>query len=277
MELACTEEAYNKSLMYSGTGALWKPSTGQGNLQGQETNSFDEAFVEFPSRWDTTVESETAIDIEHNCQTNVKYNTRQITNTIANTKYRKANKCQTDVPLPECHQEDTEKELKVQNTKEQMIIEGKFAIPEQFVNACVEEKCENQNKRPLQLSSNCQYRNAGKHLNVRSCRAAIVSHPRLRMRREREPSRISYKMVTRLSYGKKTKSVKLYIKKFVPKSSKLKAMLCGYHRYHFLERYRGSKFMFFSKKCFSRQTLSWCIFRTRTPKHKTFSYVLYDC
>lgn len=46
-------------------------------------------------------------------------------------------------------------------------------------------------------------------------------------------------------------------------------MLCGYHRYHFLERYRSSKFVFFSKKCFLRQSLSLHIFQTRTPKHKT--------
>ena len=39
-----------------------------------------------------------------------------------------------------------EKELKVQNTKEQMIIEGNPTIPEQFVNAFIEEKLENQNK-----------------------------------------------------------------------------------------------------------------------------------
>ena len=37
-----------------------------------------------------------ALEIEHNCQTNAKYNIRQITNTIANTKYQTTNKCQTD-------------------------------------------------------------------------------------------------------------------------------------------------------------------------------------
>jgi len=38
------------------------------------------------------------------------------------------------------------KEMKVQNTKVQiMIIDGNPPIPEQFVNAFIEEKCENQN------------------------------------------------------------------------------------------------------------------------------------
>ena len=75
-----------------------------------------------------------------------------------------------------------------------MIIEGNPIIPEQF---------ENQNKIPVQLSSNCQYRNADKNVNVRNFRATIVSYPQFRMTREREPSIISYRMVTRLSNGKK--------------------------------------------------------------------------
>ena len=50
------------------------------------------------------MESETAIEMQQNCQTNAKYNIRQITNTITNTKYQTANKCQTDDLLPECHQ-----------------------------------------------------------------------------------------------------------------------------------------------------------------------------
>ena len=149
---------------------MWKPSTGWGKLQGQETNSFDETFVEFPSGWDvnvTTVESETATEVQHNCQTNAKYNVRQITNTITNTKYQTVNKCQTDDSLPECLQKYRAKELEVQKTKEQMIIEGNPTIPEQLVNAFIEEKRENQNKIPVQLPSNCQYRNADKNVNVR--------------------------------------------------------------------------------------------------------------
>ena len=64
------------------------------------------------------------IDIDHNGQTNAKYNIRQKANTVTNTKYQTTNKCQTDDPLPECHLKFVEKELKVQNSKEQMIIEG---------------------------------------------------------------------------------------------------------------------------------------------------------
>ena len=51
---------------------MWK----WGNLQGQETNSFDEAFIKFPSCWDLdakSVKSKTATEIERNCQTNTKY------------------------------------------------------------------------------------------------------------------------------------------------------------------------------------------------------------
>lgn len=155
------------------------------------------------------MKSETAIEIVHNFQTNAKYNIRQITKY---TKYQTENKCQTvtDDPLAECHLKYTEKELKVQNTKEQMIIEGNPTIPEQLVNAFIEEKRENQNKLPVQLSSNCHYRNADENVNVRNSRATIVSHPQFRLRREREPSKITCKMVSRLSRGKETKkTVKL--------------------------------------------------------------------
>jgi len=52
--------------------------------------------------------------------------------------------------------------------QEQMIIEGNPTIPEQF---------ENQNKIPAQLSSNCQYRNADKNVNVRNSRATVPLSP----------------------------------------------------------------------------------------------------
>ena len=106
MDVVYTANAHKRSLIYPGIEALSKPSTGWGNLQGQEMNSFNEAFVEFLSRWDlnaTTVESETAIEITHNYQTNAKYNICQITKTITNTNYQTGNKCQTDDPSPECH------------------------------------------------------------------------------------------------------------------------------------------------------------------------------
>ena len=88
-----------------------------------------------------------------------------------------------------------------------MIIEGNPTISEQFVNAFIEEKHENQNKIPDQLSR-CQYRNADENVNVQNARVTIVSRIQFRMRCEREPTRISDKMVSRLSYGKK-KSIKI--------------------------------------------------------------------
>ena len=55
----------------------------------------------------------------------LKYNIRQITKTLTNTKYQTANKCQTDDPSPKCQLKYTENELKFQNTKEQMITAAK--------------------------------------------------------------------------------------------------------------------------------------------------------
>ena len=66
----------------------------------------------------------------------------------------------------------------------------------------------------------------------RNASATIVSYPKYRIRRDREPSRISYKWVPDFLMEKNTE---FYIKNYVPKSSKLKAMLSGCHRYNFLE------------------------------------------
>ena len=82
-------------------------------------------------------------------------------------------------------------------------MEGNLTIPEQFVNAFIKEKHENQNKIPDQLSS-CQYRNADENVNVQNARVTIVSHTQFRTRCEREPTRISDKMVSRLSCDKKS-------------------------------------------------------------------------
>jgi len=73
MDVVCTENADNKSLGYSGTKAFSEPSTGWGNSQGQETCSFEEVYVEFPSRWDlnaTIVESEFERELSNTYQAN---------------------------------------------------------------------------------------------------------------------------------------------------------------------------------------------------------------
>lgn len=112
-----------------------------------------------------------------------------------------------------------------------------------------EEKPECKMEIPVHLSSDCQNRGDGlqisdKNMSVRNSRATTVSSPQFRMTREREPSRISYRMVTRLFNRRKVKkTVKLYIEKYVPKSSMLKVMICGYQRHHFLEGCTRSNFM----------------------------------
>ena len=78
-----------------------------------------------------------------------------------------------------------------------------------------------------------------------------------------------FSMVTRLFKRRKTrKAVKLYKKKYVPPSSMLKVMLCGYTRNHFFDQCRRSKFTVFPKKCFIRHEFHLFVFRLRTFKHK---------
>ena len=55
-----------------------------------------------------------------------------------------------------------------------MIIKGNPTIPQEFVDAFIEEKRENQSKIPVQLSS-CQYRNTDENVTVQnSCLSSSV-------------------------------------------------------------------------------------------------------
>ena len=96
----------------------------------------------------------------------------------------------------------------------------------------------------------------------------LVSHPQYRMRSEREPTRVSYKIVTRLSYGKK-KVNEIIHAEICPEIIKAEGYVVRTpcNRYHFVEIYRSSKVMFFLKKCFIRHSLRLCIFRTKNPKY----------
>jgi len=272
MDVVCTENAGNKSLVYSRTKALSQPSTGRGNSQGRETCSFEEAHVEFPSRWDlnaTIVESEIELELPDTYQTNAKQMPNDVYQ-ITNAKYEMLNNC-------EIHDLSDEQSLKHQNTKEQS---ESVTVPEQYINAC-NRKPELQNKHgtPFQASSkfnclcssdNLQVANVlenKRNIQLRNSRAVIVSHSRLRMRREREPSIISFRMVTRLFNRRQTRrAVELYIKRCVPASSMLKVMLCGYTRNHFFDQCTRSKFTVFPKKSLNRRNLF--VVRMRTFKHK---------
>ena len=90
----------------------------------------------------------------------------------------------------------TEKELKVQATKEQVIIEGIKPSNTRPVCKCIYWR-ENQNKIAVQLSSTVHVvarLSTEMHIKQKA-RATIVSYPQYRIRRDREPSRISYKWV----------------------------------------------------------------------------------
>ena len=241
MVVACAKNAENKALVYSETEAVLQPSTGRGNLQGQETCSFEQAHVElFSSCWDlnvTIVESKIERELSNTCQTNAIQMPNNLCQ-ITSAKYQMLNNCET-------HDLSNEKSLKHENTREQS---KSVTVPEQCIETCI-RKPEFQNGILLQTSSKFEFEccgNPNRHfsnvldnnkiqLHVRNSREVVVSH--LRVRRGREPSRISFRMVTRHFRRRKTrKAIKLYIKKYVPPSSMLKVMLCGYTRNHFFDQ-----------------------------------------
>ena len=67
------------------------------------------------------------------------------------------------------------------NTNGQIIIKGNPTLPEQSVNAFIEEK---QNEITVHMSSNFYHRNADENINVRNSKGTTVSHTHFRLRRE---------------------------------------------------------------------------------------------
>ena len=206
MDLVCTENGHSEPLVYSGTVASTALPTGRSIFQGQETLRFDGACVEFPSRWDLNSVSETDEKLLNTCQTNAKYHmpntTCQIANTITNAKCETPNNiCQRVYPLAECQLKYMDKTKKHHNTMDLMVRKGDSTISEHFVSAFIDEKFGYRSETKVPLSSNCdslQIFNTNE-MTVRKSRATSVSHPRFKMKRERGPSRISYRMVTRLN------------------------------------------------------------------------------
>ena len=156
--------------------------------------------------------------------------------------------------------------------------------PEQYIDTCI-RKPELQNRILPQTSRKCIFqcssgdRQFSNELDnnkdqLRNSGAVVISH--LGMRRGREPSRISFRKVARLFKRRKTrKAVKLYIRKYVPPSSVLKGMLCGYKltRNHLFDECRRSKFTVFLTKGFVRRKLHFLVFWLRTFRHKKSAFM----
>ena len=100
------------------------------------------------------------------------------------------------------------------------------------------------------------------------CRMSCRSHSR--KNREREPSRIPYRKVTKLF--RRTRIIrdaaKSYLKKYIPSSSRLKLLLSECNRYYFTERFAKSNCGLSSKKYFVWQSLYFCLLQLKTSKHK---------
>ena len=98
---------------------------------------------------------------------------------------------------------------------------------------------------------------------------ALSTHVCLRMRREREPSRISFKIVTKLFKRKrKRKAVEFYLNKCIPTSSVIKVMLFGYIRNQFFDRCRRWETVIYPQNRFIRYGFNFVVVRLRTLKHK---------
>jgi len=86
VDIDCTENVHNKSLVYTGTQTSSKLLISGSKSQGQETYCFEGAHIEFPSHWDFNSVSETAKELSNTCQTNAKYHMPNTICQIADTK-----------------------------------------------------------------------------------------------------------------------------------------------------------------------------------------------
>ena len=243
---------YSKSLVYSGTETPDKPFTRQGVIsKGEEMYR---VYVESPARWGYAICKESE---------KVRNKWRQIK---AKCKEMRA-KC---------------KQIKVKCEE----IKGKYcqicAKYERVFgkrNQCSEWSSPENRKHTESESRftdwetflNTPRDNAGGKMKHRIWRSRYVSRCILhsRKKREREPSRIPYKRVIKL-FGKTRKirdAVKLYFKKRIPSSSKLKQALVGYNRYRLSDRLARSKSVL-SKRYIFRQNFYLSTVHVRTSKHK---------
>ena len=108
----------------------------------------------------------------------------------------------------------------------------------------------------------------------RTGRSRLISGHTVRTR-SREPSRIPLRKVVRLFKKSKSirKSVRLYIRNYVPQSSKLKSLLCTYYRNYTFERQTNMlgkvkqktvKSCNYGVHCYSNIVLNLCVVQTRT-------------
>ena len=98
---------------------------------------------------------------------------------------------------------------------------------------------------------------------------SLSTHVRLRMRREREPSRISFRIVTkRFKRKRKRKAVEFYLNKCIPKSSVMKVMLSEYTRNQFFDRCRRWETVIYPQNRFTRYGFNFVVVRLRTLKQK---------
>ncbi|XP_078343176.1 uncharacterized protein LOC144628926 [Oculina patagonica] len=262
---ACIDvDVHNKSCEYSGTETSVRPSTRQGNLNGEETC---QTCVESPARWGyaITMESEKA---KHE-QMIVKYEQMKTRYEQMKTKYEQMNAIYAE----NCQLLHEEIHAKHEQTCEwnTSLMNG------QFDGAFVaKNKAEFTEQKPvLKLpTDNPPSACALQTDEMDKCRNSRVRcRLHSRRKREREPSRIPYKKFIKLF--RKAKIIRLaaksYLKKYIPSSSKLRLMLYECNRSHFTERLVRSRCLLSSNKCFVRPSLYLTIARLRTLKHKNSS------
>lgn len=253
-----SEDVCNQSPVYPGTAKSVKPSSSQGYSEGDDKYQACFQYVDVPARWGyaITMESEKAkykqIKAKYK-QIKAKYEQIKAKYEQVNAKFeqisRSANQtceCNTLVVTD-------------QHTKDKT----KFNDQETLLKMPTDNSVEYLDSLSHEIMKSRMSRTT---VDVCTCTRRL----HYRRKREREPSRIPYRRVIKLF--RKTKvfrnAAKLYLKKSIPSSSKLKLLLSERNRSYFSERSVRSKFVLPSKKFSLSQNVYLSVVRLRTLKHK---------
>jgi len=132
VDIDCTENVHNKSLVCTGTQTSSKLLISRSKSQGQETYCFEGAHIEFPSHWDFNSVSQTAKELSNTFQTNAKYHMPnticQIADTKTNAKQEMPKNCQIVYSLLDCQLKYADRAARRHNAKEKTVMKGDSEI-----------------------------------------------------------------------------------------------------------------------------------------------------
>ena len=266
MDVCVNTDVHDKSLVYSGAEKSDQLSTRRSNIKGEE---MCEVRIKSPSRWGYAIamESENTNRNSEELIANKKELRAKYEQMKVNYMYERISTQYKQIPVKDEHIDAKCKQTQVKDdhvfTKQKQTLLVKCntlngnMFPKSITDLADEE------------SSDAMQVNEMKFRMSRGMRASL-SNCYIRKKREREPSRIPYRKFLKLfRKGRRVRNAaKLYLKRCIPSSSKLKLVLSKCFRSFVAEKLAQSKHLSTTRKYHVRQDIHCFFVRVRTLKHK---------